>query len=343
MLDLDGLKEINDTLGHGAGDDRLRATADCLTATLPAAGGAYRTGGDEFMVLLPDEPAWGALAFAKRFETEAARHRTAPLVSCGIAEASQHAGGEALRQQADLALYHAKRSGRRIVVYSAGINTEAAVPADEMAARRHRRLVATALAQAVDAKDAGTRSHCETVSTLCVVIGQELGLSAERVEQLRLAGLLHDVGKIGIADAVLRKAGRLDPDERYAMSSHVRVGHSIVAAAGFAEEAEWILRHHEHLDGSGYPEGVGGRAIPLEARIIQVADAFEAMTADRPYRRALGQDEAFAELGRGAGKQFDATCVAALRSALGTNVTTAARWLAPADDDTRPFPLQAAA
>src|SRR5262249_25945595 len=152
-----------------------------------------RTGGDEFMVLLPDVQAWGALAFARRFQAELPRHRTAPLVSCGIAESSAAGGAETLGDQADLALYEAKRSGRNVVVYSAGINTEPSVPAEEVAARRHRRLVATALAQAVDAKDAGTRSHCETVSTLCVVIAQELGLSDERVEQLRLAGLLHDV------------------------------------------------------------------------------------------------------------------------------------------------------
>ena len=174
-----------------------------------------------------------------------------------------------------------------------------------------------------------------------MLIGQSLGLSDERVEQLRLAGLLHDVGKIGIADAVLRKPGRLDPDERYAMSCHVRMGHSIVAAAGFVEEAEWILRHHEHLDGSGYPEGIRGSAIPLEARIIQVADAFEAMTANRPYRTALRLDEAFAELERGTGTQFDATCVAALRSALGSDVAAAAHWFAPAEPEH--FPLQAAA
>ena len=126
------------------------------------------------------------------------------------------------------------------------------------------------------------------------------------------------------------------------MSCHVRIGHAIVAAAGFEEEAEWMLHHHEHLDGSGYPEGLRGPAIPLESRIIQVADAFEAMTADRPYRAALRLDEAFAELERGAGTQFDATCVAALRSALGSDAAQLAHWFAPAERGRTPHSRHAA-
>jgi HD-GYP domain-containing protein (c-di-GMP phosphodiesterase class II) len=121
------------------------------------------------------------------------------------------------------------------------------------------------------------------------------------------------------------------------------MGHSIVAAAGFVQEAEWILRHHECLDGSGYPEGISGSAIPLESRIIQVADAFEAMTANRPYRPARRPEEAFAELELGIGTQFDATCVAALRSALRSDAAAAARWLAPAGETPDPVPLEAAA
>ena len=214
MLDLDGLKEINDTLGHQAGDERLRAVAECLRATMRASDGAYRTGGDEFMVLLPDERAWGAFTFAQRLQREVAQPSHGVTFSCGIAEATAFESAETLLRHADLALYEAKRTGRRIVVYSDGLAPKPAAPPEERATRRHQRLLATALAQAVDAKDSGTRNHCETVSALCVLIGQALGLDAERLEQLRLAGLLHDVGKIGIADALLRKPGPLDADER---------------------------------------------------------------------------------------------------------------------------------
>jgi diguanylate cyclase (GGDEF)-like protein len=317
MLDLNGLKQLNDRFGHQAGDERIRAISDCLRATMRATDTAYRIGGDEFMVLLPAERAWGALEFARRLQEETRRHRTEPTVTCGIAESVAFETADTLLHRADLALYDAKRSGRRIVLHADGLAPKPDTRAEEVATRREHRLLATALARAVDAKDAGTRNHCETVSELCVLIGQALGLDAERIERLRLAGLLHDVGKIGVSDGILRKPGRLDADEATEMSSHVRIGHAIVASAELEEEAHWVLHHHEHFDGSGYPDGLRGDEIPPESRIILVADAFEAMTADRPYRLARPVPEALAELDGLAGTQFDPVCVDALRFALG--------------------------
>jgi HD-GYP domain-containing protein (c-di-GMP phosphodiesterase class II) len=309
------LKEINDTLGHPVGDERIRAVATCVQATLRGSDSAYRTGGDEFMVLLPGERAWGAFTFAQRLQTEIARQRTPLAASCGVVESVALETVEVLVHRADLALYEAKRCGRRIVIYSDGLEAPPERPEDR-ASRRHHRLLATALAHAVDAKDAGTRNHCETVSTLSVLMGQALDLDGERVEQLQLAGLLHDVGKIGVADALLQKPDVLDAEEQASMGSHVQVGQAIVSAAGLHVEADWVLHHHEHFDGSGYPDGLGAEEIPLESRIILVADAFEAMTAERPYRHARSPEEAFLELERGAGTQFDPDCVAALRTAL---------------------------
>jgi diguanylate cyclase (GGDEF)-like protein len=317
MLDLNGLKQVNDRLGHQAGDERIRAVADCLRATMRATDAAYRTGGDEFIVLLPGERAWGALEFARRLQDETLRHRDQPAVTCGIVESVAFETADTLLHRADLALYDAKRAGRQIVLYADCLAPKPAPGPDEAATRREHRLLATALARAVDAKDSGTRNHCETVSELCVLIGQALGLDADRIERLRLAGLLHDVGKIGVSDRILGKPGRLDDDEAAEMSRHVRIGHAIVASAELEEEARWVRHHHEHFDGSGYPDGLSGEEIPPESRIILVADAFEAMTADRPYRRARPVVEALAELDRLSGTQFDPACVDALRFALG--------------------------
>ena len=303
MLDLDGLKEVNDSLGHQAGDERIRALADCMRATMRVVDSGYRIGGDEFMVLLPDQAAWGAYTFAQRFQREASRHRTGVSFSCGIAETTDPEDADALVRKADLALYEAKRSGRRVVVYSDSLAPKPSEPSAQRATRHQQRLLATALARAVDAKDAGTRNHCETVSELCVLIAFS-ARPRRRADRAPPAG-----GAAARRRQDRRRRTRFSEsraastaDEAATMSSHVRIGHAIVAAAELEDEARWVLHHHEHLDGSGYPLGLRGDEIPLESRIILVADAFEAMTADRPYRNGLPRGEAaLAELERLAG------------------------------------------
>jgi diguanylate cyclase (GGDEF)-like protein/putative nucleotidyltransferase with HDIG domain len=309
MVDMDGLKRINDTFGHQSGDERIKAVAKCLRESLRGSDVAYRVGGDEFMVLLPAERAWGALTYAQRLQMNAA---TADVsVTVGITESVATESRDALIKQADLALYEAKRTHRKIVVYNPGLEPMNA--SDDADTSRHQhRLLATALARAVDAKDMGTRTHCETVAELCSVIGRHLGLDSENIARLRLAGLLHDVGKIGIADAILQKPDVLGHEERVIMDTHTTIGHNIVTATDLQEEADWILHHHERWDGQGSPDGLRGEEIPLESRIILVADAFEAMTADRPYRRGRSPEEALEELVAHAGAQFDPACVAAL-------------------------------
>ena len=144
------------------------------------------------------------------------------------------------------------------------------------------------------------------------MIGEELGLDAERVAKLRLAGFLHDVGKIGVPDSILQKPGPLTDEEFSVMKTHAALGCRIVSGAELEDESTWILHHHERPDGKGYPDGLQGEEIPLESRIILVADAFEAMTSDRPYRGRRGEEQALLELDRHAGTQFDPACVAAL-------------------------------
>ena len=183
---------------------------------------------------------------------------------------------------------------------------------EEEGPSHEQRALAAALARAVDAKDVGTRSHSETVAQLSVAIGQRLRIDAARLERLQLAGLLHDVGKIGVADAILLKPYALEPDELSAMTEHVEIGHAILLAAELPIEAHWVLHHHERFDGDGYPSGLREKSIPIESRIIAVADAFEAMTGTRPYRAAISVDEAITELQAHCGTQFDRECVDAL-------------------------------
>jgi diguanylate cyclase (GGDEF)-like protein len=308
MLDLNGLKKVNDAHGHQAGDEYLKALADTLRENFRGGDCAYRIGGDEFAVILPDVRAWDALEAAQRAQIALARKAIA--VTAGIAEAGADDIDRIIRE-ADLALIAGKRNHQAINLYSPELENTITAPDDAREAEYVHSL-SSALALAVDAKDAYTRSHCQTVSQLCALIATELALAPQLISQMRLAGLLHDVGKIGIPDSILTKPAALTDGEYEQMKRHSILGEEIVAAADLLEEARWVRHHHERYDGGGYPDGIAGEDIPLQSRIIIVADAFEAMTSDRPYREAPGRDFAIAELRRCAGTQFDPSIVQAL-------------------------------
>jgi diguanylate cyclase (GGDEF)-like protein/putative nucleotidyltransferase with HDIG domain len=314
MLDLDGLKIVNDTLGHQAGDKRLRALADALRITGRAGDSAFRIGGDEFAVVLSSTRSWGGLEFVQRLAVQLGTLAPGATVTAGIAEALDTRDKAELIREADLALITAKRINRQVAIYSSDMHPDlgVAIAEDE----RHTRTLANALALAVDAKDSYTRSHCQTVSELCVVIATELDVHGEQLARVRLAGLLHDVGKIGVPDSILQKPGVLTDEEYEQMKSHSVLGAEILEAADLRVEAHWVRHHHERIDGSGYPDGLAGDDIPIESRIILVADAFEAMTSDRPYRLAPGQSYAIDELLRHSGTQFDGDIVEALINCL---------------------------
>jgi HD-GYP domain-containing protein (c-di-GMP phosphodiesterase class II) len=171
-----------------------------------------------------------------------------------------------------------------------------------------------ALAEVVDSRSsagAGGGAHSQAVSRYAGAIARELGLADDSIERVRFGGIVHDVGKIGVPDAVLRKPGWLSAEDWHEMRRHPEIGARILAGASLGDVSEWVLAHHERPDGSGYPAGLAGSEIPVEARILAVADAYEAMTSHRVYRAALDPEQARAELSRGAGTQFDPRVVEA--------------------------------
>jgi putative nucleotidyltransferase with HDIG domain len=172
------------------------------------------------------------------------------------------------------------------------------------------------IAKELDLRDQGTARHCQTVACYAEAIARELELADDMVESVRLAGLLHDVGKIGIPGSIVAKPGPLDDEEWIEMQNHPRIGASILEDAGLEDIREWILAHHERPDGKGYPRGLSDDEIPLEAKILAVADAYEAMTNDRCYRTSIGRERAVGELRRHAGSQFDDVVVEAFVTVL---------------------------
>jgi diguanylate cyclase (GGDEF)-like protein len=311
FFDLNGLKQTNDSRGHQAGDERLKGLARAMSTAVREGDSAYRVSGDEFALILAGSRAREGLEVAKRIQNLMSESE-AGNVTAGVAEAGPGIDRDELIRKADVVLIEAKRAGRPVLVYSLEMDTSAAKRARQV----ELGTVAAALAQAVDAKGSLNRRHSETVAELSVAIGTELGLGAQHVSDLRMAGLLHDVGKVGIPDAILTKPGSLSDNERAVMNTHSMLGQGIVEALGLPQQAEWILHHHERVDGTGYPGGLSGEQIPLESRIVLVADAFEAITADRPYRKGRPDADALEELREHAGTQFDPRCVAALEQAL---------------------------
>jgi diguanylate cyclase (GGDEF)-like protein len=319
MLDVDRFKEINDTGGHEAGDSALRALARCLSAVARTEDTVGRAGGDEFMWILPDttgEEALVAVERARRLIAETVTHPGAITASAGICDLLVTSEPTQLVRLADAALYSSKAAGRdRATLYDAdlpGGDDSGAGSREAQLERDHALHGLRALARAIDAKDAATSQHSERVSAFAGRLAQAAGWPEERVALLREAALVHDVGKIGVPDAVLRKPGRLTGSEWSQMKLHAELSAQIVGSVLTEEQVHWIHRHHERPDGGGYPAGVGAEAIPDGAGLIALADAWDVMCAGRPYSPRRSVDEALAECRRLAGHQFTEEAVRAL-------------------------------
>jgi diguanylate cyclase (GGDEF)-like protein len=318
LIDLDHFKDVNDRHGHQVGDEVLRETAARLVQRSRPEDLVARIGGEEFAWLLPESDALDAWKAAERAREAVAGGPFIDGISCtvsiGIAELSQATDAGDLVRLADGALYWAKGNGRNVsFCYSPEVVE--ALSAEERAQGLERAQALNAiraLARAVDARDPSTRLHSERVADLAVRIVAEMGWTAERQALLREAALVHDVGKIGVPDAVLFKPSRLTEAELAHVREHSTLGAQIVGDVLTPEQVGWVRSLHERFDGRGYPEGIGGDRIPDGARVLAVADAWDAMTSARPYTAPLSPEKAAEECRREAGRQFDAAVVEAL-------------------------------
>lgn len=312
VLDIDDFGDYNSLHGHGAGDRLLASFAETLASMAGKSKPVSRIGGDEFAVLLPNTGSPEAHLFGQNLidhlSIEAGDIPGKITVSAGVASFPEHAAApDDLFRLADCAMLWAKERGKnRAALFEAGrVPDKAGRDRVEHVQRQSRLSSVRALAAAVDARDPATQNHSRHVATLAVGLGDRLGLEGERLRLLELAALMHDVGKIGVPDAILMKTGVLDAEEFRQVREHVVLGQKILSSTDLPEILPWVRHHHERWDGGGYPDGLAAEAIPLESRILLICDAYDAMTSDRPYRAARPIIEALAEIEISAGSQFD--------------------------------------
>lgn len=319
IFDVDDFKGINDAFGHATGDEVLRRIGALATSLIRPVDSFARIGGEEFALLMPETSQMEALLVAERLRASIGRHELIPerrvTVSGGVASCPiDTLDADELQRKADAALYWAKRNGRDLCAVASEVSLSDDDGVSDRAIAHLNALVAL-----MDESCLQTRHHSENVATYAVALGQELGLDGERIIGLRRAAMLHDIGKVAVDAAILDKPAALTDEEYALVQTHSDVGSRIVARAGLTEEASWVRAHHERFDGRGYPDGLAGTDIPLHARIIFVADSFEAMTSDRPYRRGMAVADALAELRACAGTQFDPEVVAAMERLVNTD------------------------
>jgi len=290
VVDLDGLKLVNDAIGHLAGDRLLKETANILKLCTPKGAVAARIGGDEFVVILPETTEEQAETVMNSIrglqDAYNTRHPQFPLsLSLGYQSASAQATNlYEIFKQADNLMYKQKLLHRL----------------------SSRSTIVQSLMAALEAKHVETREHVERLGELTLLLARRIGYPESKTNDLELFAKFHDIGKVGIADSILNKPGRLTAEERKEIERHAEIGFHIASSTPELNHiAKFILQHHEWYDGAGYPLGLKGEEIPVECRMVSIVDAYDAMTSDRPYRKAMTNGKAISELKLCAGSQFD--------------------------------------
>ncbi len=332
MLDLDNFKLFNDTWGHQEGDLLLKWFSEILNKSVRNHDIVARYGGEEFVVILPETDAPSAMVVAERIVDAARRHSSATMgkgrhvtVSAGISTFPTHGPNKHnLITGADTALYQAKTEGKnqaiafsadgtRIIATSSADSYNQSDTSDSLRTIRY-------LAEIVNCRSGYAQNHSSNVEGYTQLLGQAIGLSAEELGNLRIAAILHDLGSICIPESILMKTEPLTDDDWDIIHEHVKVGTALLLKVGQSESIiPGIKYHHERYDGTGYPNALSGQDIPLPARIIAIADAYESMTSPRPYRKTMSSRRALNELRRCAGSQFDPELTTAFINSLATN------------------------
>jgi len=337
IIDLDNFKTINDVWGHAIGDDALKRLAACMEEQKRIPDVLARYGGDEFVILMPETKAKDAVTLLERLRIKVQQielSKNLPItISCGVAEALPDSNDftREIMRRADMALYEAKSTGRNCVKVWEKDMTEHLKTNDievEKVKKLRRRIIGLseraqkmflqsiwALVQALEAKDPYTKKHSENVMQYAAGIANTMNIAPKQVAVIYNAAMIHDIGKIGIPDNILSKPDKLTPRESEIVKQHPRIAVHILKKMTFLREEEsMVLHHHERWDGQGYPDGLSETAIPLGARIIAVADTFDALTSPRSYHQSLSIQEAIEILTHLSAQQFDPDVVKAMVS-----------------------------
>jgi diguanylate cyclase (GGDEF)-like protein len=288
MADVNGLKLTNDAFGHNSGDLLLKKIAEILKSACRENDIVARIGGDEFVLLLPETDAKNAELVISRINKEIKKEKIKNMilsVSMGYAvkeKASESIEGLFIKAEDDM--YRNKLS--------------------ESADMRRRTI--DLIVKTLYENNKEEELHSQRVGDLCRLIGEEMGFSNDDVEELKTAGLMHDIGKVGISEKILNKRAKLNNSEWEEMKRHPEIGYRILGSVNeLSQVANYVLEHHENWDGTGYPKGIKGSEISLQARIIALADAYDTITKYNPSGKLLSQDEAIDEIKKHSGSQFD--------------------------------------